>query len=203
MWSRKCWPSSPTRFTVATIASYDAHIGQLVDIAERLKQVCAEAGVDYRIVGGLAVFLHVRDRDPLAARTTRDVDVAIRRADLNKIREAAPTAGFEFRHAAGVDMLIDRTATKTRSAVHFVFLNEKVQPDYVEPVPGMEEAVRTTDGLMLVSVGDLLRMKLTSLRLKDQVHIQDLDSVGLITADIERGLSPGLAERLRQVRAQR
>jgi hypothetical protein len=188
---------------VATIASYDGHIGQLVDIAERLKQVCSKAGVDYRIVGGLAVFLHVRDRDPLAARTTRDVDVAIRRADLDKIREAAPTAGFEFRHAAGVDMLVDRTAAKTRSAVRVVFLNEKVQPDYVEPVPGMEEAVRTEDGLMLVSVEDLLQMKLTSFRLKDQVHIQDMDSVGLITADVERGLSPALAQRLRQVRAQR
>jgi hypothetical protein len=188
---------------VATIASYDAHIDQLIDIVERLKKAFGDAGVGYRIVGGFAVFLYVRDRDPLAARTTRDVDVAIRRYDLEKIRAAAPTAGFEFRHAAGVDMLVDRTAPKMRSAVHFVFLNEKVQPDYLEPVPAMEAAVRTEDGLMLVTVEDLVQMKLTSFRLKDQVHIQDMDSVGLITPAVESRLSPALAERLRKVRAQR
>ena len=40
-------------------------------------------------------------------------------------------------------------------------------------------------------------------RLKDQVHIQDIDGVGLITEDVEQGLSPELKTRLEQVRAQR
>jgi hypothetical protein len=44
-------------------------------------------------------------------------------------------------------------------------------------------------------------MKLTSFRLKDQVHIQDMDSVGLITPEIENSLSEPLRERLNQVRA--
>lgn len=188
---------------MATIASYDAHIEQLIDVADRLKKAFEAAGVEYRIVGGLAVFLYVKDRDALAARTTRDVDVAVHREDLEKIRIAAPSAGFEFRHAAGVDMLVDRTAPKARSAVHFVFLNEKVQPDYVEPVPSMENPLRTEDGLALVPVADLVKMKLTSFRLKDQVHIQDLDGVGLITADVESRLSPALAQRLAHVRSQR
>jgi hypothetical protein len=38
-------------------------------------------------------------------------------------------------------------------------------------------------------VADIVRMKLASFRLKDRVHIQDIDSVGLITPDIEAGLS--------------
>jgi hypothetical protein len=46
-------------------------------------------------------------------------------------------------------------------------------------------------------------MQLTSFRLKDQTHIQDLDEAGLITLDIEDGLPPVLAERLAYVRAQR
>ena len=188
---------------MATIASYDAHIEQLIDIAERLKRALDGAGVEYRIVGGLAVFLYVRDRDPLAARATRDVDVAVRRADLEKIRDAAPAAGFELRHAAGVDMLVDRSAPKARSAVHFVFRNEKVQPDYIAPAPEMDDAVATADGLQLVGIGDLVTMKLTSFRLKDQVHIQDLDGVGLITEEIEAGLPEPLAARLAHVRSQR
>ena len=188
---------------VATIASYDAHLEQLIEVADRLKSALDGAGIAYRIVGGLAVFLHVRDRDPLAARTTRDVDVAIHRDDLERIRAAAAGSGFDFRHAAGVDMLIDSKAPKTRSAVHFVFLNEKVRPDYPEPAPAMDEAVRSEDGLMLVSVPDLVKMKLTSFQLEDQVHVQDMDGVGLITEEVESSLSPELRTRLAHVRAQR
>ncbi len=188
---------------MATIASYDAHLEQLIDVAERLKALLDGAGVEYRIVGGLAVFLHVWERDPLAARATRDVDVAVRRDDLERIAAAAAGSGFEFRHAAGVDMLVDRESSSAKSAVHFVFLNEKVRPDYLEPVPAMADAVRTADGLLIGSVADLVKMKLTSFRLKDQVHIQDIDGVGLVTDEIERGLPPELRKRLEQVRAQR
>ena len=43
-------------------------------------------------------------------------------------------------------------------------------------------------------------MKLTSYRLKDRVHIQDLDAVGLITPEIEARLSEVLRAWLREVR---
>jgi len=42
-------------------------------------------------------------------------------------------------------------------------------------------------------------MKLTSFRLKDKVHIIDLDSVGLITPEIEQTLPDALRDRLDQV----
>ncbi|HEY7337058.1 MAG TPA: hypothetical protein VH639_19345 [Bryobacteraceae bacterium] len=44
-------------------------------------------------------------------------------------------------------------------------------------------------------------MKLTSFRLKDKVDIQDLDSAGLITPEIEKSLPPEMRERLEEVRA--
>ncbi len=188
---------------MTTIASYDAHIDQLVEVAARLKSALEGANIDYRVVGGLAVFLHVRELDPLAARSTRDVDVAVHRNDLERIRAAAAGSGFELRHAAGVDVLVDRESPSARSAVHFVFLSEKVQPDYLEPIPAMREAVRTSDGLLIGTVADLVKMKLTSFRLKDQVHIQDMDGVGLITDEVAQALTPELRERLEQVRAQR
>lgn len=46
-----------------------------------------------------------------------------------------------------------------------------------------------------------MRMKLTSFRDKDRVHIRDLDSVGLITPEIEAGSPEEFRERLAQVRA--
>ena len=44
-------------------------------------------------------------------------------------------------------------------------------------------------------------MKLTSFRMKDRVHIQDMDSVGLITPEIEAGLSDIFRARLAEIRA--
>jgi hypothetical protein len=44
-------------------------------------------------------------------------------------------------------------------------------------------------------------MKLTSFRLKDQMHLKDLDEARLITAEVESHLSAPLLERLGHVRA--
>ena len=57
------------------------------------------------------------------------------------------------------------------------------------------------DGLLIAPVADLVRMKLTSFRDKDRVHIRDMDSVGLITLDIEANISEPLRLRLAQIRA--
>ncbi len=43
-------------------------------------------------------------------------------------------------------------------------------------------------------------MKLTGFRLKDQVHLQDMDNAGLITTEIEARLPEVLRDRLAQVR---
>ena len=184
-----------------TVAAYDAHVQQLRDTIRRVTQAFAEARIDYRVVGGLAVFFHVHERDPLAARTTRDVDVAVDRNQLAAIIEAVRPFGFVYRHAAGLDMLLDAREPKARSAVHLVFVREKVRPHYVEAVPAFSVPTRTVEGVLLAPVVDLIRMKLTSYRLKDRVHIQDMDTVGLITSDIEAQLSELLLARLREVRA--
>jgi len=86
---------------VTTITAYDRHVRQLFDTIDRLARALAQARIEYRLVGGIAVFLHVHERDPLAARSTRDVDVAVNRTDLERIIEAVRPVGFEFRHAAG------------------------------------------------------------------------------------------------------
>ena len=157
------------------------------------------AGIPCRVIGGLAIFIHVETRDPIKARLTRDIDVAIDRRDLERIKEVVVPFGFEYRHVAGVDMFLTGDK-KARSAVHAVFVGEKVRPEYAEPIPG-SEPIKTEYGISIAPVADLVHMKLTSFRLKDKVHIQDMDSVGLITPEIEAELSPLLRERLAEVRA--
>ncbi len=184
-----------------TIAAYDNHVDQLLTKLRRIHAALTEAGIRYRVIGGLAIFFQVSERDWDAARMTRDIDLAVDRRELEAIKQAAEKHGFRYRHVAGVDMLVDASEPTARSAVHLVFVREKVRPEYVEPIPDFSEPTRTAEGVLLAPAGDLVRMKLTSFRTKDRAHIQDLDSVGLITPEIEASLSDVLRARLAEVRA--
>jgi hypothetical protein len=183
-----------------TATAYDTHVEQLFDRIQQFHSLLTAAGIPYRIVGGMAVFIHVSERDPLRARLTSDVDAAIQRIYLPLLIEAAQKAGWVYRHVAGVDMIIDAEEAKARSAVHLLFLNEKVRPEYPEAVPDSVPD-RTREGILVAPVADLVRMKLTSYRLKDRVHIQDLDGVGLIGPEIEETLPKLLLDRLAEIRA--
>ena len=154
------------------------------------------------MIGGLAVFFHVSARDHDAARVTRDVDIAVDRSDLDRIAKAAESFGFRHRHVAGVDMLVNADNPKAKSAVHLFFVCEKARPGDLSAIPDFSEPTKTIEGFLLAPVPDLVRMKLTSFRLKDKTHIIDMDSVGLITPEIEAGLPGPLRERLQQVRAE-
>jgi hypothetical protein len=180
---------------------FENKVDQLFEVAGRLAKALSQAGIEYRVVGGFAAYMHVNEVEPMGARLTRDIDVAIDRADLEAIIEATRPFGFKYRHAAGVDMLVDAEAPKAHSAVHLLFIREKVRKEYSEAVPDFSPAVRYENGISVVSVADLVKMKLTSFRDKDRVHIRDLDGVGLITPEIAAGLPPALLDRLRHIRA--
>jgi len=182
---------------------FENKVEQLFDVTARLASALETAGIPYQIIGGFAVFSHVDAIDPLGARLTRDVDITVDRQRLKEIAAAVEPAGLRYRHVDGVDMLVDAKEPKARSAVHLVFSNEKVRPEYVEPVPGISRPERSKRGNWVAPVADLVLMKLTSFRLRDKVHIQDLDSVNLITPGIEATLPEVLRTRLADVRAQR
>src|SRR5579862_3120052 len=184
-----------------TASAYDIHVERLFDRMKRLHAALSGAGIGYRIIGGMAVYLQVSERDPGRARLTRDVDVAVNRRELEQIAAAAIPFGFHFRHVAGVDMLLDDAEPRASSGIHMVFTGEKVRPEYLEPVPSFSEPTRSAEGILIAPVADLVRMKLTSFRLKDRVHIQDMDSVGLITPETEAALSEPFRKRLAEVRA--
>jgi hypothetical protein len=185
-----------------TITGYDTFVTQLHTTMQSVGDALRKAGIPYKVIGGMAVFIHVDALDSEKARLTNDIDIAVHRADIDKIRRAVEPYGYAFRHVAGVDMIVQAAKPRAAGSVHLVFMNEKVRPEYVEPVP-TTEPVETREGVFIAPVADLVKMKLTSFRLKDKVHIQDLDGVGLITPEIERGLSPVLQERLAEVRATR
>jgi len=59
--------------------------------------------------------------------------------------------------------------------------------------------VSTEDGILVASVSDLVQINLISFHLKVKVHLQNLDSAGLIIPETEAGLSD--QSRLAEVRA--
>jgi hypothetical protein len=179
---------------------FEKRVEQLFDLAGRVEAAFAAARLEYRVIGGLAVYLYVEEAEPDAGRLTRDIDIAVRREDLDQIARAVEPFGMHYRHVAGVDMLVQAGAPSARRAVHLVFTGEKVRADYSEPAPDIG-LCRTLHGVRLVPLADLVRMKLTSFRSKDETHLKDLDEAGLITPEIEAGLPEALGARLAQVRA--
>jgi len=156
------------------------------------------AGIPYAIIGGNAVAAWVAEVDAAAVRNTQDVDILLRRADLERAKVAMAEAGFIYRHAASIDMFLDGPGTKARDAVHVIFANEKVRETDLIPAPDVEEAEATTTAKVL-SLHAMVRMKLNSFRRKDQVHIQDFIDVGLVDVTWPSRLPPELAERLQQI----
>jgi hypothetical protein len=112
---------------------------------------------------------------------------------------ALEQAGFVYRHAASMDMFLDGPDAKARDAVHIVFASEKVRLDYAITAPDISES-EETETFRLVSLEALMRMKLTSFRDKDRVHVRDLIEVGLVDATwldrIPASLRPRLQELL-------
>ena len=45
--------------------AYDRHVEQLFELLHRVTSTLTNAGVQYRVIGGVAVFLHISERDPL------------------------------------------------------------------------------------------------------------------------------------------
>ncbi len=73
-----------------------------------------------------------------------------------------------------------------------------MHPDYALPTPATAEAEDSAD-FRLLRLEPLVRMKLTSFRRKDQVHLLDLAEVGLIDASWLDRLDPVLAARFQEL----
>lgn len=164
----------------------------------RAASALAQARVPYAVAGGNAVAAWVSRVDEAAVRNTQDVDIVLRRTDLSAARLALEQAGFVYRHAANIDMFLDGPEAKARDAVHIVFAAEKVREDYASAAPDVSEA-EETETFRLLSLDALVRMKLTSFRDKDRVHLRDLMDVGLVDASwLERVCAP-LRSRLQEL----
>lgn len=162
--------------------SLDRMVRAVEKVRERLLRVAGaleQARIPYAVAGGNAVAAWVSRVDESAVRNTRDVDVLIRRADLDAVTTALEAAGFIYRHSAGIDLFLDGPEAKARDAVHLVFAREKVRSHEPMSNPDVDDS-EDAGSFRVLSLPALVQIKLTAFRDKDRTHLRDLIDVGLI-----------------------
>ncbi len=156
------------------------------------------AGIDYAVAGDDAVAFWVTRVDEAAVRNTRDVDMLIRRADLDAVKNALEAEGFTYRHVRGVDMFLDGPDASARDAVHVIFAGEKVREHELLPNPDISES-QDAENFRVLNLDALVQIKLTAFRDKDRTHLRDLIELGLIDATWVARFPAELGERLQML----
>jgi hypothetical protein len=173
---------------------------------ERAARALAGVGVPYAVVGGNAVAAWVSRVDAAAVRNTRDVDLLLDRNDFERAKMALESAGFVHRRiaslgqAAGMDVFLDGPEARIRDALHILWAGELATPDALEPSPRLGR-LEMSGGFALISLEDLVRMKLVSFRDKDRMHLRDLAGVGLIDEGWVSRFPQALGQRLSAILA--
>jgi len=171
-------------------------------VEKRLRNVTAAldaAGIRYAVIGGNAVAAWVARVDPAATRSTRDVDLLVRREDETSIAKVMTDLGFERVDLRRLVVFVDPDEPSKRSGVHLVWADELVRPSYAQAAPSVEQTVRDPQGFAVLDLPALVTMKLTSFGDLDRVHVADLLEVGLIDDAMKRSLPDELVERLNQI----
>jgi hypothetical protein len=123
------------------------------------------------------------------------VDILIRPADLERLKQAMHDAGFSYRQTADVDMFVEDENDSARNAVHLLLAGQMVRPNDFESNPDVEPHEQGKQ-FRTLPLERLVRMKLNSFRLKDKVHLLDMIQVGLIDASWPQRFPGELANRL-------
>lgn len=179
--------STPPAPSLAPV-SWERMIRAVEKVRQRLlraAEALREAGIPYAVAGGNAVAAWVSRIDEAAVRNTRDVDILLRRADLEAAKAALARAGFIHRRVAslgqpaGMDVFLDGPDASVRDALRIIPACERVHSNNPLPAPDVNES-EEADAFRLVSLNALVRMKLTSFRDKDRTHLRDLIELGLV-----------------------
>jgi hypothetical protein len=181
---------------------FEERLFALVGTLERIARPLAAEKISYELIGGGAVMVQVNRIEPSAVRNTKDLDIMVHRSDLERIKQVAQQHGFTFRHTAGLDVPLPPGETQARNVVHLIFSGEKARPNQAVANPPLRPEHLSIHGVevAVIPVADLVQMKLSNNRDIDRVHVRDLDSVGLVSPELERALPSILRTRLQEIR---
>jgi len=75
---------------------FEPRLFDLVGVLHKIAGPLSASHIPHELVGGLAVLIHVEESDPTHSMLTRDVDLMIRRSDMNRVLGIAGECGFRF-----------------------------------------------------------------------------------------------------------
>src|SRR4051812_37912210 len=118
--------------------SWERMIRAVEKVRERLMRATSaleRAGIPYAVAGGNAVAAWVSRVDEAAVRNTQDVDILLRREDLEAAKVALDQAGFVYAQVMDADVFLDGPNGRPRDAVHILYAGEKVRAHYAAAAP--------------------------------------------------------------------
>jgi hypothetical protein len=92
---------------------FEERLFDLVGVLHKITETLTADGVPHELIGGLAVLVHVEEADPEHAMLTRDVDLMVRREDLERIQESAARDGL--------DIWLYGDTNSAKNTVHLIF----------------------------------------------------------------------------------
>jgi hypothetical protein len=174
--------------------AFDYYMSTVFDRARRFREACDAEGIPFNVCGGMAVMAWVASVNPEYIRNTKDVDVIMRPADLERAKVALAKHEFIFAEVNGAPMFLDGEDGTPKFAVHVVLVGERRRtepvgvPDFGE---GPEDPEYPWPRLALLP---LITSKLIASRPHDIAHLCDMARVGLI----DRAWRDRLPEPLRE-----
>jgi hypothetical protein len=169
---------------------------QARDLSEALKS----SHIPFAVIGGLAVRAYVGKVDPSAMMTTRDIDVLMRRDDLEGAKRALARLGYAYRVVMGTPAFIPH-GKKFRDGIHVLVAGDKPRPGAQYPAPDLDEAALedSPEGFPVIDLNRLVFLKLGSYRPKDVAHLQDFAELGLLFPRCPEGWPVEFQSRLDQI----
>jgi len=168
----------------------------MVQAVERVRQrllraaaALEAAGVPYAVAGGNAVAAWVAQVDPAAVRNTADVEILLRRTDLDAAKRALESAGFFHYELSSMHMFMDSPNASARGAV---------KVSLTDHASTFDDADRAA-GYSVLPLEALTEIELTRFKAVNAMNVLDMLQVGLIDATWISKLPPDLATRLQQL----
>jgi hypothetical protein len=164
----------------------DAFMERLANAVEKVRErlhratgALEAAKIPYAVAEDCAVAAWVSRVDESAVRNTPEVNILVRRSDLESTATAFSKAGFVHRDVDGIHLFLDGPNLRARDSVRVKFAGEKIHADDIWPAPDVSES-EAGAGFRVLALEALVTMKLVSFRTIDRLNLRDLIDVGLI-----------------------
>lgn len=155
-----------------------------------------DLGIDYAVVGGMALFLHG------FRRFTEDVDILVTRKGLQRLHEALEGSGYRPPFAGSKNLRDTENGVRIEFLVAGEFPGDGKPKPVAFPEPGLVAVEQ--EGIRLLNLNALIELKLASgmtglARLKDLADVQEVIKMLALPEALAEQLAPYVQERYKEL----